>query len=164
MIRNGGGPRFETLLRKSGRAHLKKMQYEIHQKKSRAIIPKVILLLFLSVIFYLGILLNLSLLDLPVEQESITRIATLIFLVLLIIIGIFLSYKHATKPYQFTQDRIIQGKKQCLYKDITNTISKTNLLDKIFKTYSIKLNKTFSLKHLSQEQDLQNYLQQLTNS
>ncbi len=47
--------------------------YILPQKKSRALIPKILSLLGLGVVFYLGILLNLSLLNLRAGEESIVK-------------------------------------------------------------------------------------------
>ena len=55
----------------------------------------------------------------------------------------------------------MQGKKQILYLEITNTKIKQNFVDKIFKTYSIELGKNFHLRHIPLAINIENYVQQL---
>lgn len=136
-------------------------QYILPQNKARAIIPKTVSLIILGIIFYFGILLNISLLKLTGSEETTIQTVSLIVILLAIILGITLSLLNARKKYFFYRNQIQFGKKKILYANITNTAAKQNLFDKIFKTKTIKLSKKFSLKNIPAEIDLQNYLQQL---
>src|SRR3989344_7857879 len=52
--------------------------YTLYESKSRALVPKVASLVVLSLIFYLGILLNVSLLELSAGQETTLKTGSLI--------------------------------------------------------------------------------------
>ena len=57
---------------------IEKPIYELSQVKKRALIPKIITFLILGATFYLGVLLNISLLSLSGSTETITRLVALI--------------------------------------------------------------------------------------
>lgn len=135
--------------------------YELPQSKKRALIPKIIILIVLATIFYLGILLNVALLDLKANQETITKTISLLFVIAVIIVGIILTVYHARTPYRFYRNYILINKKTIKYTEIINTNSKQDFLDKIFKTYSLNLGNHLHLRHLPQEIQIQDYLQQL---
>lgn len=136
--------------------------YILPQRKARALIPKITSFLALGALFYAGILLNLYLLEISSETESITKIVSLAFLGLIIIISIIISIRK-TASYQFYHDRIKLRKKQIYYRDILHTNPKQGILDKIFKTYSINLNTKFVLRNIPNNIQISNYLQQLIN-
>ena len=137
--------------------------YILPQVKTRALIPKIVSLLVLGGIFYVGVLLNLSLLAITKETASIANLAALILLLLVVALGIFLSFHKAEQPYQFHRKGLSQGKKTISYNDITNLSSKQDFLDKIFKTYSINLGQGFYLRNISQALQIAGYLQKLIN-
>ena len=137
--------------------------YVLHQKKSRAIIPKIITLILLSAIFYGGILLNLALLKLTEDLESNTKLGALILICLIILIGTLLAFLRANKPYLFYKSQIVQNKKEISYNAIAEITIKQNFLDKMFNTYSIKCSDDFYFKHISKELNLKEYLQKLIN-
>jgi len=137
--------------------------YVLVQLKKRAIIPKIIILLILGIVFYFGVLLNVSLLELTGDEETTIKMVSLIVVIVVVLFGILLSILRAKKMYKFYRDRIMFGKKTIPLAQITNTAAKQNSFDKIFKTYSIKLSKKFKIKHISQEVQIQNYLQQLVS-
>ncbi len=135
--------------------------YSSIQKKKRVIIPKIFTLISLSIIFYIGVLLVISLLKLEASQETTFKISTLIFLILIVFLGIFLSHKHSKKRYIFYKDRIFFNKKEIRYVDINKVINKQNIWDKMFKTYSLKLSKNFSIRHISKEIELESYTKEM---
>ena len=135
--------------------------YVLEQKKSRAMIPKILSFIGLGLVFYLGILLNLSLINLKADDETIVRIASLILLLSIIVVGFYLSFHRAHLKFKFYRTEIRFNKKEMRYNNIQNTQPKINLLDKVFKTYSIDLGNNFFLRHIPQEINLQQYLQQL---
>ena len=137
--------------------------YVLAENKKRAIIPKIILLIILGIVFYLGILINVSLLKMSADQETTVKLTALIIVIILIILGIFLTIRKAKQTYQFYRNNIKKGKKQILYREIIDTTIKQNIIDKIFKTYSIPLSKKFQIKHIPQEVQIGNYLQQMIN-
>ena len=137
--------------------------YILTQVKTRALIPKVASLLLLGVIFFLGILLNISLLQLRAEQESIIKISALIFLFAMIGLGLFLSLHRASISYKFYRNRITFGKKALYYADINNTTQEQDVIDKMFKTGSISLSSNFHLKHIPHNVQITNYIKQLVS-
>lgn len=135
--------------------------YSVHKSSKRAIIPKALSLVSLAFIFYLGVLVNISLLELNADQETALKTGALIVLALVIFVGMMLTLKKTHQPYLFYRNRISQGKETIYYLNITNTNPMQNSLDKFFKTYSIPLGKTFTLRNLPESIPLSNYLQQL---
>lgn len=137
--------------------------YVLPQNKKRALIPKIILLVILGTIFYLGLLINLALLDLLGSEETTIKTVSLILISVIVILGILLSVRKANKNYLFYHDRVVFNKKETYYTQISNTSPKINIVDKTFNTYSIVLRKKMVLRNIEQEIDLQTYLQSLIN-
>ena len=135
--------------------------YVLRQKKSRALVPKIISLLVLGVIFYLGLLLNLTLLELSPSNESIVNIIALIILALIVIIGVYLAVYKASHNYKFYKNRVVQGKNSMIYTNITQIIPHHDPIDKIFHTYSIKLSNSFFIRNIPDQVQMQSYIQQL---
>ena len=140
--------------------------YTVYGSKSRALVPKIVSLFLLAFIFYLGVLINISLLELNASQETSLKTGALLTLALLIIIGTVLTFRKTQQPYLFYRNRVAHGKETIYYLNITNTMPQANFLDRAFKTYSIPLGKSFSLRYIpetTQKTQLSNYLQQLVD-
>ena len=136
--------------------------YILEQKKSRAILTKIISLITLCSIFYLGVLLNLALLQVHPNTEQIIRFTALGTLFLLSIIGTYGSINQAKKTYNFYSSYLSFGKKQILYNTIQPEKNQ-NILDTVFHTYKIKLNNNLTINHIPQETQLLDYINQLKN-
>ena len=136
-------------------------QYILSQKKSRAIIPKIIVLSILGIIFYLGVLLNIALLDLTESQEATIKLISLIILIAIISLGIYLAIRRSKLQYLFYHDRLILGKEEISYSEILNTKLKKDFFDIFFHTYGIDLVPEFHLWHISEDINIENYLNQL---
>lgn len=141
--------------------YTEKPLYVLSQSKPRAILPQVLSLVILGVIFYLGILVNVSLLELDEGLKSTIKLASLIFLSVVVAIGILLAILKAGKKYYFYRNRIAFGRKAVNYAEIINTTLHVDLLDRIFKTHSINLGHKFFLSNIPQNLQIQNYLRQL---
>ena len=89
--------------------------YILPQLKKRAIIPKMISLMFLGFIFYMGVLFNLILLDFSNEIVELAKILSMIIIVLLVGIGVIASISRSKRKYFFYRNKIIFKKKQILY-------------------------------------------------
>ncbi|MEK6905044.1 MAG: hypothetical protein AABX24_01455 [Nanoarchaeota archaeon] len=135
--------------------------YAVQESKQRTLIPKITTLLFLAAIFYLGVLVNISLLELSAEQETILKTGSLLTLAVIILIGTILTFRKTRQPYLFYKNRITHGKETIYYFNITNTTATKNHLDRSFKTYSLQLGKTFVLRNIPETIQLSNYIQQL---
>ncbi len=137
--------------------------YILPQNKLRALLPKFITFLALGIIFYLGILLNLSLMELTSSTENLIQTFSLILLLFIIILGIYLAIHRANQAYKFYRNRLWIHKKELYYINIISITTKQDLWDKLFKTYSINLGNQFYLKHISNNTQISDYLQQLVN-
>ncbi len=135
--------------------------YSAYEAKKRALIPKMLSLLLLAFLFYLGVLVNISLIELDAAQETILKTGALLLLAALIIIGTLLTYLKTRRPYLFYRNRVAHGKETMYYVNITSTSPSVKFFDKIFKTYSIQLGKKFFIRNISETIQLSNYLQKL---
>lgn len=137
------------------------LQYQVFPARQRAVIPKVLTLLFLGTIFYLGVLVNISLLSLESQPETIVRWTALAIILLIVAVGIILAQKHATSPYNFYQTYLQINNKMVTYSTILTITTKQDVFDKMFKTYSVNLGQKNFLRHIPQEIQLQPYIKQL---
>jgi len=137
--------------------------YILPQAKKRAVTPKIISLVILNTIFYLGILLNLALLNFEKLTASLIRTVSLLFVVLILALGLYLTFHQANKKYAFYRDRLVFETKEIYYKNIINTKPKQDFFDKLLKTYSINLGSNFIIRHIPNNIDLQTYLNQLVS-
>ncbi|MFH0701658.1 MAG: hypothetical protein V2A62_04430 [Candidatus Woesearchaeota archaeon] len=137
--------------------------YLLPQNKSRVIVPKLASLIVLGTIFYIGILLNLSLLQLNAEEQNIANIFSLVFLFLIVILGVYLGYHQVSQPYRFYQNRLALHRKDVFYNQIGQIQRKQSVLDKIFKTYSLDLGNKQTINNIPQQTQIDTYLQQLVN-
>lgn len=137
--------------------------YILSQNKLRALAPKFITFMVLGIIFYLGIWLNLSLMELTSSTEDLIQTISLILLLSIIILGIYLAIHRANQAYKFYRHRLWIHKKELYYINIITITTKQDLWDKLFKTYSIALGNQFYLRHISNNTQISDYLQQLVN-
>lgn len=135
--------------------------YILPQEKKRILIPKILILFSLGMIFYLGILFNISLLKLTTSTETTIKLISLIILIIVVVFGILLNFKKAKQKYFFYQNKIVFQKKEIPLSKITNIKPKQNFLDKLFKTYSLILNQEFKINNIPQKIQLQEYIQKL---
>lgn len=135
--------------------------YVLPQQKGRAIIPKTVILFFLGIIFYLGVLLNISLLELTASTETMANLVTLLIIISLVGTGIIDAIRKVKYDYLFYQDHIQWNQKTVLYQSIIDIQRKEKWSDKIFKTYSLQLNDQFRIKHISQEVNIQEYIEKM---
>jgi len=137
--------------------------YILPQNKKRVLVPKILSLILLGGIFYAGILLNISLLQLSSEQQSVVNLTSLIFLLMILALGFYLGYHQVSQPYRFYPNRIMHHRKLFYYSQMTQIIKKQNTMDKLFKTYSLDLGNKQRLENIPQEVQIDAYLQQLIN-
>ena len=135
--------------------------YLLPKNKKRNIIPTTLTLIILSIIFYFGILINISLLELSAQEETLTKLISLILLILIIAVDIFNSYLQSNKPINFYKSYLKLNKINLNYNQINTITKQQNFLDKIFHTYSLKINQKLSLDNIPEEVDLLTYLNQL---
>src|SRR3990167_274324 len=127
-----------------------KPQYELSQVKKRVLVPKLILLILLGFVFYVGILLNVVLLDLSAQEETTVQLMSLALIGLLILVGLGLSIVRSHQKYQFFRDRVVFGSRVFYYKDITEPVLVRGLLDTLFKTKKIVLAKGFIISNVDE--------------
>lgn len=137
--------------------------YQIALSKKRILIPKTITLIVLSGLFYAAILVNISLLELDADVEGIAKFAGLGIVALLFLLGVILNISKAKHGIKFYNDHLEIGHQKVQYLTLTNIETKQSLLDKVFKTYTLKIDKKHEVSGISQTVDVQQYLQQLIN-
>lgn len=139
--------------------------YVLPQVRTRVIIPKTITLLVLGGIFYLGVILNLSLLQVSQQTSALARSITAAVIVLFLVLGLLIASSRSKKKYLFYRDRIVFGEKQVFYREINSLSRHYSFWDSPFKTYSlsltISLNHKFVLKHISRTIDITDYIQKM---
>jgi len=133
----------------------------LHQVKKRAILPQILSVLVLSFIFYLGIIINISLLELTAKEETILKVTALVLLLLINTLGFSLAFYKASLPYLFYANRIAVGRKQIGYDSIVNTSPQKRVLDRIFKTYYLQLSPQFVIKNIPEGIALEEYIKQM---
>ncbi len=135
--------------------------YTLLQSRKRALMPKAVALIGLGIIFYLGILLNISFLQLNAAQETMVQLVALLVLLSIIILGVYQEHHQVKQPYNFYKEHLIIGKKEVDYHGIAEVARKQNWLDKWFKTYYLDLGNKQVLKNIPAEVDVESYLKQL---
>ena len=135
--------------------------YILHQNRARALIPKSVVLVILGTIFYLGILLNISLLNMDAAQETTIKIGSLIFLLAIIIFSMIIALYRSKIPVFFYQNRLTYKNNIILLTEISGTAPHQDLPDKLFKTQTFNLGKNFMLRNVPTELQMEQYLQQL---
>jgi hypothetical protein len=136
--------------------------YVLPLDKKRVLIPKIVSLLVLGIIFYLGVLLNINLLKLKATEDTIIQVIALIFVLTIIILGTFLSYKQAKTEYAFYRNHLTGYKKDIPYQTIIKVDIKQNILDKAFRTYSLDLG-SGKIEYIPNAIQIQDYVQQLVS-
>ena len=140
-----------------------KPTYSFKIKKSKLLIPKITSLILLITIFYLGILLNISLLKFKADTETSIKSASLMIIGLLILMGIMHNLKISKRSYNFYSDKIVWGKKEIKYFEINKIKEHKSISDKIFSTHSLELSQKFKIEHIPNSVNLKNYIQQMIN-
>ncbi len=126
------------------------------------LIPHFFMLVILSLIFYLGILLNLSLLKLKGSTESTAKTYVLLIIFLLIFLGMILKFAKSKQTYKFFRHKIlIGGKKSVLFINISELAKKRGVLDKMFGTYTLVLTHDAKLEFIPLSIDMESYVNQL---
>lgn len=137
--------------------------YSVTGKKSRILVPKILTLIVLGVVFYIGILLNIGMLALDAQTETIVKSSSIFIVILLVLIGLLTNLKKAKTAYNFYQTEIAHGKTILNYVDIPQIQKKQGLFDKLFGTYTLKLTKKFKIEGIPKNIDLQAYVQQMVD-
>ena len=127
----------------SPRVHLKKMadfpEYVIRPHVIRSVVPQIIFTIVLATVFYVGIALNVYLLNISIPTSI--NILIIIVLVLLIIIQVLLTYLQTSKTrYSIYKNRIqIEGVKQeyVMFNSIQEIKMKRGFFDRMFNTGTI---------------------------
>ena len=135
--------------------------YLLPQVKKRALIPQLGTLIVLAAIFYAGILLNISLLQLRGSQETVIKTVSLIGIIIIAGIGTIIAIRRAHLPHRFYQNRLTIMNRPVYYSEITSTSPYQSILDKLFRTYTIPLNHKATIRNIPLSIPLQPYLQQM---
>ena len=123
--------------------------------------PKGVVLVILGTIFYLGILLNISLLNMDAAQETTIKTGSLIFLLTIIVFSMIIAFYRSKIPVFFYRNRLMYKNNVILLTEMSNTAPQQDLPDKLFKTQTFNLGKNFMLRNVPAELQMEQYLQQL---
>lgn len=138
-------------------------QYTMYLSLRRILIPKAFALLFLGAFFYLGIFLNLIILNIYIPPDI--HLYIIIGILILVVMQAILNYlKYSSYTYLFYRDRMIfQGKKELvlLYSDIENLEFKQDAIDKLFNTGTINLVPKHKMKYVENTNQVYFYIQKL---
>jgi|SRR3989339_553148 len=137
--------------------------YTLNQVKKRVLIPKVITIIILSAFFYIGIIINIWLIDLSDSVSNIIKIGAVIILIILSLTEIAVNIHKVKQNYYFYQNRITFKDQQIFLSGITDIQVKRNWLDKLFKTQSVILNQQFKISFVPFSEELKNYLWKLVD-
>lgn len=136
-------------------------QYTARPKKARALLPEALKLLALGAVFYVGILLNMNLLEISFSANL--NIIIMSAIAVLVALQLLLSYLSLSRTsYDFYLDRIeISGKRprSAHYYDISAPKIMKGTFDRIFGTGSIILAPKMRLDHIDKPDAVLNYLQ-----
>tara|TARA_Y100000310_G_scaffold345465_1_gene465287 strand:- start:5729 stop:6208 length:480 start_codon:yes stop_codon:yes gene_type:complete len=137
--------------------------YQVPLVKKRILIPKTLTLIILSGLFYAGILINISLLKLDSDVEGTAKFAGIGIVILLFFLGLILNFTKAKHGIKFYNDHLEIGHQKIQYVSLTTVEYKQGLLDKMFKTYTLRIDKKHKVEAISQNVNVVQYLQQLIN-
>lgn len=129
-------------------------KYRIRPKPERFLMDKLLILLSLGILFYLGIYVNYYLLDSTIPLYL--NILFIVGIVLLVIMELLLCYvKYGNYAYEFYEQKLVVNDDkthEILYSEIQHIHYSTNFLDRQFNTGSIvlelKSKKNVKLKYL----------------
>ena len=129
-------------------------KYRIRPKPERFLIDKLLILLGLGVLFYLGIYVNYYLLDSTIPIYL--NILFIFGIILLIVMELILCYiKYGNYAYEFYEQRLVINDSKVVeipYSEVKHVHYTSNFLDKQFNTGSIvlemKSNRNIKLKYL----------------
>jgi len=134
-------------------------EYIIKPSLKRLLVPQFLRLILLCALFYLGVFINLKLLDKKVPLWF--DIALITFLLLLAIAQIFITKKKASNwRYEFYSNRIEyfgDRLSSVLYSDIPEIKLKRNVFDLISNTSTIVLGK-FKMNYVSNYDEIAKYI------
>ncbi|PIN76740.1 hypothetical protein COV17_01310 [Candidatus Woesearchaeota archaeon CG10_big_fil_rev_8_21_14_0_10_36_11] len=137
--------------------------YTLYQNKTRTIVPKFMSFIILGIVFYIGILLNIALLNLTGSEETLIKTIAFIFILLIITVGAYITFHRAHLPYIFYHNRILFNNKETFYTNISHVSTKKDIFDKIFKTYSLDVSHHMYIRHVPQSINIQSYVDQLVS-
>jgi hypothetical protein len=140
-------------------------QYILKPEVKRAVVPQLILVTILSIVFFIGIVINLKLL----KYKTTPTLYILVALVLIALsaLQILLTYgKVSRTEYMFYLDRIIEEKTQktIMLKDVADISSKTGFWDKRFGTGDIILDPGFRIEGVENSNQIFFYIQKLVQN
>lgn len=141
-------------------------QYAIKPKLIRLLIPQFLKLVVLCGLFYLGILLNLYLLQ--IDAPSWLNLVVIGMLVLLLIIQILITHKKAQDwRYEFYSNRLDyfgDRMNSLLYSNIFDIKIKRNFFDLLSGTATIALSKDFKINYVGNYEEVARYCQGLAQA
>ncbi|MBI1970123.1 PH domain-containing protein [Candidatus Woesearchaeota archaeon] len=145
--------------------------YVLSQNQKRVLVPKALLLMFLTGLFYFFVLLNIWLaLELKLLRMK-PPIA--VHIIVLLLLGVFAAIQMVLdvrrlhqRQYLFSEESVSKtGHNQFMipYTNIVSMIVKRNVIDRLFGTGSIVLNSKFVIRSVDHVDDVYRYLRGLVD-
>ena len=139
--------------------------YVLKPDKARILYPNTAKLVLLCIVFYLGVALNVTLLNLSIP--GYINILIIVVLLLLIVIELILSLTKISRiQYRFYATRmevVGPNPKYIMFSNVNTVTSTQNLVDKIFGTGTINLG-TYKIKAVANLEANLDYMERLAQS
>jgi len=141
-----------------------KLQFSTKPNSVRILLPKTLLMLFLGILLYIGIQLNISLLGISVNP----LFNYMIIGIIIAAVGVhffFNKRKISAATYNFYTDRIVRtGRDEAYisYVQASSTSKEQNIFDRLFNTATISIEPDFRIEHINNAQRVLDYIQKMT--
>lgn len=136
-------------------------QYTLYINKTPILVQHFFQLLILSIFFYFGAVINMSLLNMKISLTI--KLSIIFFLSFLTLLQMLITYSKTKKyRYNFYDNRIeFIGKKveSLPYSDIEYIKVKRNIFDIIAGTGTIVLSKKFKIRYVNDYTNIQQYIE-----
>jgi len=137
-------------------------QYVLMPDKRSYFVPRIIMVIFLAVLIYYGIFLNLKFLK--INMGVYYSLGAIVISIILAGFAFLETYsKYMKAAYYFYADRMYANNMWHPYVTIPSFEVKRNPLDKIFGTSTIVLGK-YKLKYVPYSEQIHNYIRSLVQS
>jgi len=137
--------------------------YSVQPDMLRASVPRIVLIVTLGALFYLGISLNFMFLNR--DFETIYILLTIVVILVLAVFGVLEVLSLAkTRVYEFYEDRIIikdTGQKVVMLRQIENVKMEKSVFDNLFSTFTLKLRPVSKIENVPASDQLYLYVTKL---
>lgn len=143
------------------------IQFSVKPIVTRAVLPHALLLLFLGVLLFVGLVLNMKLLNIELSALY-TVIICFVIITLLSVQVILKTKKVAGIRYDFYVDRIViidsktqKVQRYVMYVQIPSAVVKSTFFDRFFDTSSLKLNDSTVVEYIKNAENIGEYIKKM---